>query len=106
MIADRIFKFVYTGLVVAAAGVADLIESHQVSVATLVAVGAIVLPAAWWLSAKFTKIDDSLDDLKIKAMERGLAIEALQRQISGLRCNDCNWAERNLPLQLPPQTEP
>lgn len=100
------FSILYTMIVVAAAGAGDLIESHQISLATLVAVGSVVLPAAWWLSAKFTKIDDSLDDLKVAAADRRTAIEAIKVQISGLRCNDCNWADRNLPPQLPPKVEP
>lgn len=47
-------------------GAGDLLEGHSVSLSTMVAVGSVVLPAAWWLSNKFTKIDDSLKVLKEK----------------------------------------
>ncbi len=36
----------------------DLIDNHPVSLGTLFAVLSVIVPASWWLSAKFTKIDD------------------------------------------------
>lgn len=54
------------GAAVAGLTVGDAIESHSVSLGTVGAVAGIILPAVWWLSRKFTSLDDRLAGLENK----------------------------------------
>lgn len=42
----------------------QFIEEHTLRLPTLFAVASVVLPATWWISWKFTKIEDQIQSLK------------------------------------------
>lgn len=58
--------FVATPIIATAAG--QLIEDHFLSLPTLFGVLGIVLPATWWLSRKFTRVDT-----RLKLLETAIA---------------------------------
>ena len=54
----------FTLLAMGAAAGGGLLENHEVGLTTVASVGAVVLPAAIWLSRKFTHWEDRLDDVE------------------------------------------
>jgi hypothetical protein len=44
----------------------SLVTEHTIDLQTLGAVAAVVLPATWYLSNRYTKIEDRLDELEEK----------------------------------------
>ena len=76
-------------VMIAGAGTAagDLLENHNVSVATVVAVCAVILPAAWWLSGKFTKIEDGQSRLEEGQQSAREHLASLDRKVDRLPCH-------------------
>lgn len=70
---------------IAGAGTAagDMLETHSVSLGTVAAVCGVVLPAAWWLSGKFTKLEDGQKTAKDH-------LASLDRKIDRLPCHQGN----------------
>lgn len=42
----------------------ELMEGHQVSLPTVASVGMTVFMGAWWLSGRFTRLDDRIVSLE------------------------------------------
>lgn len=53
-----------TGVAVAGTAAGDLITNHSIDMQTLGAVAAVVLPATWYLSRRYTKIEDRLHEVE------------------------------------------
>ena len=54
-----------SGFIAAASvGAGQMLENHDISLPTVCSVFAIVAPATWWISARLTKQDDSIDKLR------------------------------------------
>lgn len=83
---ERSIAVTLLGLAGAASG--QLIEDHTLSFPTLLGIAGIVIPATWWLSRKFTAIDDTMTAFhsRFKSMEE--QIKELRKKINGLPCED------------------
>ena len=68
----------------------NALEDHSISLGTVAAVGGIVLPAAWWLSRKFTQIDDRAEgvakQLKSTELQFTKRLIDIERKIDDLPC--------------------
>ncbi len=60
----------------------DALETHGISLGTAAAVGAIVLPAAWWIGRNLQRIIDRL--------------EAVERKVDALPCVKPRNCEKDL----------
>jgi hypothetical protein len=63
MIKDSIL---FAGAVIGGVSAGDALENHGVSLGTVFSVAGIVLPAVWWMSRKFTNLDDRLQSMETK----------------------------------------
>lgn len=78
------FKPLAVGTIAVAAAVGpDLIETHYVSVPTLISVVAAIGGGMWWLSHKFTRIDDQIES-KFASVQEQLA--EIRQTVNNLPC--------------------
>lgn len=89
MMLDKLCGLAIASVSVFGAAGAQLIEDQHISLPTLFAVGAAVFSATWWISNKFTKIDDTLEYLKVESDKRSRSIEDLRAKIESLPCPIC-----------------
>lgn len=80
----RAFTAAIIGIGAAAGG--DLIETHTLSIGTVCAVAGIVIPAVWWLSRKFTNIDDKFDEADSRFDSVDTRLREMQETIKSLPC--------------------
>jgi len=59
----------------------DLLENHNVSLATVAAVCTVVLPAAWWMAGKFQRIEDGQQSARDH-------LASLDRKVDRLPCHN------------------
>lgn len=78
--------FTASFVVIGAAAGADLIETHSLSVGTVATVAGIVIPAVWWLSRKFTNIDDRFCETDSRFDSVDTRLREMQETIKSLPC--------------------
>ena len=61
-----------------------MIEDHAVSLSTVSAVGSVVFAGVWWISSRFTRIDD-----RLKEIEKSVAKLPCVREREGTPPKDC-----------------
>lgn len=73
-----------TGMIGSAA--TTLIEDHNISLHGMLAVGAVVLPAAWWLANRLSKFDFRMEQLEQTHMRIMDRLTGIERAIDSLPC--------------------
>lgn len=51
----------------------DMMEGHAISLSTVFGIAGVVVPAAWWLAGKITRLDDR--------------VHVLEKKVDSLPCN-------------------
>lgn len=95
---------IITGTAMLGAAAGNFIEEHNMGLPAVLGVMGVVLPAAWWLSRRLTKIDDRFDinDTRLKGVEERVAdqLHRIELAIARLPCtarDDCPEPKRPKP---------
>lgn len=97
---------VITGAGMLGTATGNLIEDHNISLHSMLAVGAVVIPAAWWLANRLGKLDSQVmaTENKLEFTHQRMLdrLTAIEKAIDSLPCESkCAPGEKPRPKIRP-----